>query len=37
VRRIGTGRGANPETILIDKHEAADRILALAKRAEGSR
>lgn len=31
VRKIG-GRGATPESILIDKHEAADRIAALARR-----
>lgn len=36
VRRIGTGRGANPETILVDKHQAADRIAALARRIGGA-
>ncbi len=34
VRRIG-GRGATPESILIDKQEAADRIAALARQIGG--
>ncbi len=36
VRRIGRRRGASPETILIDKYDAADRLLALAARMEGA-
>jgi len=35
VRRIGSHRHATPETILEDKHEAADRLLLLADRLEG--
>ena len=34
VRRIGSHRHATPETILEDKHEAADRLLLLADRLE---
>jgi len=36
VRRIGSGRGATPESLLIDKHEAADRLVALASEIEGA-
>lgn len=36
VRRIGRGRGASPETILIEKHTAADRLIALAAQVEGA-
>lgn len=36
VRGIGRGRGASPEAMLIEKHEAADRLLALAVRMEGA-
>lgn len=35
VRRIGRGRGSSPEAALIEKHEAADRLFALAARMEG--
>ena len=37
VSRIGSRRYATPETILEDKHEAADRLFTLADRLEGSR
>lgn len=37
VRRIGRGRSTSPEAILIDKHEAADRLLALASRMDATR
>ncbi|MFG1179939.1 MULTISPECIES: hypothetical protein [Xanthobacter] len=37
VRRIGRGRGASPESMLIQKHDAADRLLALASRLEVAR
>lgn len=36
VRRIGRGRGASPEAMLIEKHEAADRLLALAAQMEAA-
>jgi len=36
VRRIGSRRGATPESLLIDKHEAADRLVALAREIEGA-
>lgn len=36
VRLIGRGRVASPEAMLIEKHEAADRLLALAARMEGA-
>ncbi|MBL8905661.1 MAG: hypothetical protein JNM20_03185 [Rhizobiales bacterium] len=34
VRRIGSGRASNPESILIDKETAADRLFDLARRME---
>lgn len=37
IRRIGRGRDASPETILIDKQEAAERLLVLASRMEAER
>jgi hypothetical protein len=37
VSRIGSRRYATPETILEDKHEAADRLLTLADRLDGVR
>ncbi|WP_162901336.1 hypothetical protein [Breoghania sp. L-A4] len=37
IRRIGNGRHATPETILEDKHEAADRLLLIADRMELAR
>ncbi|WP_162901248.1 hypothetical protein [Breoghania sp. L-A4] len=36
IRRIGSRRFANPETILIEKHEASDRLLTLATRLEAA-
>jgi hypothetical protein len=36
VRRIGSGRGTTPESILLDKHDAADRLAALARRIGGA-
>jgi hypothetical protein len=35
VLAIGRGRGANPETTLIAKHDAADRLLGIARAIEG--
>lgn len=37
IRRIGRGRCATPEAILIEKHEAAERLLALASRMEAAK
>jgi len=37
VRRIGRGRCASPEAILIEKLEAAERLFALAARLEVAR
>jgi hypothetical protein len=37
IRRIGSARAANPETILIDKQEAAERLTALALKLEAAR
>lgn len=34
VRTIGSSRGATPETLIIDKETAADRLIALAQRLE---
>jgi len=34
VRAIGSGRGATPETFLIDKQSAADRLLDIARQLE---
>ena len=37
VRRIGSSRAANPETILIDKQEVAERLTELACQIEAVR
>lgn len=37
IRRIGRGRGASPEAILIEKCDAAERLFALASRLEATR
>ncbi|SFK37507.1 hypothetical protein SAMN04488518_104341 [Pseudovibrio ascidiaceicola] len=34
VRRIGTRRRSNPETFLVEKEEASERLLKLAKALE---
>jgi len=37
VRRIGTRRNATPFDLLAEKEEAADRLVALARRMEAAR
>jgi len=36
VRAIGNGRNRDPESILIDKHDAAERLFDLARKIEAA-